>query len=72
MNRHEKEKLWVHAWQTAAPLLDQLRRQEICNTNTAHAIVQLEQAFQSARRHHPPQPTSGLIEQQRWFARWKP
>ena len=69
MNRQEKEKLWVHAWQTAAPLLDKLRRQEIRHADTTNAILQLEHAFQSALLHHPPQSTSGLVEQQKYFAR---
>ena len=72
MESHEKERLWVQTWQKTGPALEELRRQEIRCADTASAILQLEDAFQSALREHPPRPTSGLVEQQRWFARWKP
>jgi hypothetical protein len=72
METNEKELLWVRTWQKAGPLLAELRRREVRSADTAAAILQLEDAFQSALRHHPPRPTSGLVEQQKWFARWKP
>ena len=66
-----KERLWVRRWRTAGPLLEQLRRDEIRRTDTARAMLQLEDAFAAALRECPPQPTSGLVEQQKWFARWR-
>jgi len=72
MERHEEERLWVRTWQKAGPVLAELRRREIRSAETAAAILQLEDTFQSALRDHPPGPTSGLVEQQHWFARWKP
>jgi hypothetical protein len=69
--RYEKEKLWVKTWQKAGEALENVRRREIRHIDTAKAILQLEDAFQSALREHPPKPTSGLVEQQRWFARWE-
>jgi len=72
MERHEEEQLWVQTWQKAGPVLEELRRREIRHADTARAILQLDDAFQSALRERPPGPTSGLVEQQRWFARWKP
>jgi len=72
MKNHEKELLWVRAWQKAGPLLAELRRQEICRADTTQAILQLDDAFQSALLQNPPRPSSGLVEQQKWFARWKP
>jgi hypothetical protein len=71
MESHENERLWVQTWQKAGPVLDQLRRQEIRQADTAKAILQLDDAFRSALRERPPGPTSGLVEQQYWFARWK-
>jgi len=72
MERREKERLWVQTWQKAGPVLAELRRLEVRGADTAAAILQLEDAFQSALRDHPPGPTSGLVEQQNWFARWRP
>ncbi len=72
MERREKELLWVQTWQKAGPVLAELRRREVRRADTTAAILQLEDAFQSALRDHPPGPTSGLVEQQNWFARWKP
>lgn len=72
MERHEKERLWVQTWQKAGPVLRELHDRDVCRADTAKAILQLDDAFRSALREHPPGPTSGLVEQQRWFARWKP
>ena len=69
--RYEKERLWVQTWQKAGEVLGELRRREIRHVDTARAILQLEDAFHSALRERPPEPTSGLVEQQRWFALWK-
>lgn len=59
---------WVETWRRAGQELDEIRRQEIEATDTTKAIRQL---FGSAP---PPQDiplrtTSGLVEQQAWFAR---
>jgi hypothetical protein len=67
----EKERLWVQTWQRTGEILEELRRREIRHIDTAKAILQLEDAFCSALRECPPKPTSGLVEQQRWFARWE-
>jgi hypothetical protein len=69
--RYEKERLWVQTWQKAGEVLGELRRREVRHVDTARAILQLEDAFHSALRERPPEPTSGLVEQQHWFARWK-
>jgi hypothetical protein len=60
---------WLAGWQAAAPVMEKLRAEAIRNTNTAEAIEQLSDAFESALQHYPPQKTSGLVEQQRLFAR---
>ena len=72
MESREKELLWVRTWQEAGPVLDELRREEICRAETARAILQLEDAFQAALLNSSPRATSGLVEQQKWFARWRP
>jgi hypothetical protein len=71
MDKREEERVrqWVHNWEAAAPVLDQLRDEAIRNSDTAKAIEQLSDAFESARRRWTAPPTSGLVEQQRLFAR---
>ncbi len=48
-------RLWVETWRQAGPELDVVRRREIESTDT--------QALPAALA------TSGLVEQQRWFAK---
>ncbi len=60
---------WIAGWQAAAPVLEKLRNDSIRNSNTAQAIEQLSDAFESALRNYPPSTTSGLVEQQRLFAK---
>jgi len=71
MDKLEEERVrqWVRNWEAAAPVLERLRDEAIRNSDTATAIEQLSDAFESARRHWPAPATSGLVEQQRLFAR---
>ena len=63
---------WVENWRQAGPELERLRAEEIRNSDTAAAIEQLSDAFESARREWSAPATSGLVEQQRLFARLRP
>jgi len=63
---------WVETWKEAGPALERLRTEEIRNSDTAAAIEQLSDAFESARRQWKPPATSGLVEQQRLFAKLRP
>ncbi len=71
MDESEKERVrqWVRNWEAVAPVLEELRTEAIRHSDTAAAIEQLSDAFESARRHWSPPATSGLVEQQRLFAR---
>jgi hypothetical protein len=71
MDELEKERVrqWIRNWEAAAPVLEELRAEQIRNSDTATAIEQLSDAFESARLHWTPPVTSGLVEQQRLFAR---
>jgi hypothetical protein len=71
MNEMVKESVcqWITGWQAAAPVLEKLLIEVIRNSDTAKAIEQLSDAFDSALLHYPPSKTSGLVEQQRFFAR---
>jgi hypothetical protein len=62
---------WVETWRRAGEELEGLRRAEIESIDTREAIRQI---FGSDGASHgpalpAPSPTSGLIEQQAWFAR---
>ena len=59
---------WVETWKRAGLELEEIRRREIEATDTREAIRQL---FSSAALPGdlPPRTTSGLVEQQAWFAK---
>ena len=58
---------WVDTWRRAGEELERLRRREIESIDTPEAVRQI---FGSDGPAVPaPSPTSGLVEQQAWFAR---
>jgi hypothetical protein len=60
-------RLWVETWRRAGEELENLRRIEIKSVDTQEAVGQI---FGSNGLALPPAPpTSGLVEQQAWFAR---
>lgn len=73
MNEDEREKMrqWVNNWKETGEFLEKLRREEIKSLNIAEEILSLSDASESALRFYPPKPTSGLIEMQRLFAKFK-
>jgi hypothetical protein len=60
---------WAARWRRLGPELEALRLRESESADVATTMELLEDAFQAALRSHPPQPGSGLVEQQRWFRR---
>ncbi len=74
MDETEEQRVrqWIRNWHGAAPTLEHVRRETIRNADTVAAIEQLSDAFESARRHYAPPPTSGAVEQQRLFAGLRP
>ena len=72
MVKEENDNLrrWVTGWQSAGPVLERLRVEAIRHSDTTAVIELLSDAFESALRHCPPRATSGLVEQQRLFARF--
>jgi hypothetical protein len=69
---NELETKWVAAWRRAGEKMAELRRDELRNIDTQQALLNLADAYESCRLHHPPRPTSGLVEQQRWFRKLRP
>lgn len=60
---------WVDAWRDAGPRLEAIRRGEIRRTDHVNAIALFEGVFEYVTAHLPPDASSGLVEQQRIFAR---
>jgi len=53
----------VAQWAAAAPVMQALRDEDVRRTNTTEAILQLNDAFESAMLHYGARETSGLVEQ---------
>lgn len=60
-------KRWVQAWKEAGPELERLKREELRRLDTVHAIALLCGPADYTVPPRAPKPTSGLVEQQRWF-----
>jgi hypothetical protein len=60
-------KRWVQAWREAGPLLEKLRRDELRHLDAQRAIALLCGPADYRSPPRAPRPTSGLVEQQRWF-----
>ena len=58
---------WVQAWKEAGPELERLRREELRHLDAQHAIALLCGSADYRVPPRAPKPTSGLIDQQRWF-----
>jgi hypothetical protein len=60
-------KRWVQAWKDSGEAMERLRREELRRLDATKAIALL---CGPADHHTPPRaarPSSGLVEQQRWF-----
>jgi len=64
-------KQWVEAWRRAGVELERLRCKELPLVSTMPSLLALADAYESCRLHFPPQPYSGLIEQQAWFKKYR-
>jgi hypothetical protein len=58
---------WVDTWRRAGEELEALRRADLASIDTREAVRHLFSC--EALVLAPPSPTSGLVEQQAWFAR---
>jgi hypothetical protein len=67
MEERELMRRWVETWKRAGPELEAIREREMRETPIAEAVHQL---FSSPELLHrgPRLTTSGLVEQQAWFA----
>jgi hypothetical protein len=60
-------KRWVQAWKEAGEVMERLRRDELRRIDGYRAIAMLCGRADYRTGPRAPKPTSGLIEQQRWF-----
>lgn len=60
-------KRWVDTWQTAGPLLEKVREADIRASDTIRDFQIFAGLAEMEVAKRPPLPTSGLVEQQRWF-----
>jgi hypothetical protein len=60
---------WVKTWREAAPKLEAIRRRELRELDAFSAISMLCGPADYREGPREPKPTSGLVEQQRLFAR---
>lgn len=60
---------WVETWRLAGVELDEIRRREIESVDTREAIRQIFGPAGPWLRDLPAPTTSGLVEQQAWFAK---
>jgi hypothetical protein len=58
---------WVETWRRAGEELEEIRRRELERMDTREAIRQIFNSAETFPRR--PSATSGLVEQQAWFAR---
>jgi len=71
-DRHDNQDVteaWVQRWIRLGPILDALDDPSADPQPLCEIIPQFNDAFRSAVALHPPEPTSGLIEQQAIFRR---
>lgn len=70
----ELKRRWVKQWQETGPLLHKIRYQELAAQTPEQSRQAAYDMLQMAD-HFPPDPkrekTSGLVEMQRLFARWR-
>lgn len=64
-NDEEKLRAWAQQWEKTGKVLEELRREEIKNSNLADSIRSFDLALKSALWLEPVKPYSGLVEYHR-------
>jgi len=65
----EVKKQLVQNWQRVGPLLEEQREEDVRNSDTVSNVAAFGRLYAMALAASPPLPTSGLVEQQRFFAK---
>jgi hypothetical protein len=62
-------KRWVEVWKQTGPRLEELERQRLRNFRYEDHVAEIDELLELAFRFAKPRSTSGLVEQQRLFAK---
>jgi hypothetical protein len=72
---HESMRRWVRTWQTAGEELDRIKIAELRAVTEEQAAQQSHDLFRMGDQWLDLNPglrrESGLVEQQRWFMKWR-
>ena len=60
---------WVRTWQAAGPLLAEIERRELAQMTYEERQLAIEDVLSIVPIDSQVPTTSGLVEQQRWFAK---
>ena len=69
MDERARLKQYADRWKRLGPLLEAQREEDVRRSNTISNIAAFGRLYAIAAAASPPPPTSGLVEQQRWFAK---
>lgn len=69
--RHELRRRWQETWDRAGKALEDIRRAELPEPDTLLPLDQIDDLLSTGLLHAAPRETSGLVEQQRAFARFR-
>jgi hypothetical protein len=64
-------KVWVETWVKAGHELDAIRRQKLRDFVYEEHIQEIDELLDIAHRFGQARKTSGLVEQQRLFQKWR-
>lgn len=69
----EAQRLREHiaTWKAITPFLEAERRAQIKASDLQRDMAALAGAYATIRRDTPPRLTSGLVEQQAWFSKFR-
>jgi hypothetical protein len=68
LSEREQMKLWVETWKRTGVELERIRKEELRALTEEQSAADLFDGFDLLELPEYP-PTSGLVEQQRWFAK---
>ena len=69
LDERARLKEYADRWKRLGPLLEAQREEDVRRSNTVSNIAAFGRLYAMAVAACPPLPTSGLVEQQRWFAK---
>ena len=72
MSEHRDDRGFVEHWRRFGPILEKIRREEQREFDPERDFQIMEGLLEIAFAHSIPQPTSGMFEMQRLFAKGRP